>query len=110
MGVYTEVDIYATFKTEQQAEKHIDNLEDNVKNYIKDATQILMENFNFGFNDCDLDGNVIIIKLSSGRYQHAEWQTEQLLAYLKTTDGLIEFNAEATRPDTIVWWNIAEEE
>tara|TARA_R110000824_G_scaffold257599_1_gene446539 strand:+ start:36 stop:362 length:327 start_codon:yes stop_codon:yes gene_type:complete len=108
MGVFTEVDIYTTFKTEQQAEKHIDNLEDNVTNFIKDTTQ--SENFSFGFNDCDLDGNVIIIKLSSGRYQHAEWQTEQLLAYFKTTDGLIEFNAEATRPETIVWWNIDEEE
>ena len=108
MGIYTEVDIYATWETEQQAEKHIDNLEDNVIKFIKDTTQ--SENFSFGFNDCDLDGNVIIIKLSSGRYQHAEWQTEQLLAYLKTTDGLIEFNAEATRPETIVWWNIDEEE
>ena len=108
MGVYTEVDIYTTFKTEQQAEKHIDNLEDNVIKFIKDTTQ--SENFSFGFNDCDLDGNVIIIKLSSGRYQNAEWQTEQLLTYLKTTDGLIEFNAEATRPETIVWWNIDEEE
>ena len=108
MGVYTEVDIYATWETEQQAEKHIDNLEDNVMKFIKDTTQ--SENFSFGFNDCDLDGNVIIIKLSSGRYQNAEWQTEQLLAYLKTTDGLIEFNAEATRPETIVWWNIDEEE
>lgn len=108
MGVYTEVDIYTTFKTEQQAEKHIDNLEDNVMKFIKDTTQ--SENFSFGFNDCDLDGNVIIIKLSSSRYQHAEWQTEQLLAYLKTTDGLVEFNAEATRPETIVWWNIDEEE
>jgi hypothetical protein len=76
--------------------------------FIKDTTQ--SENFSFGFNDCDLDGNVIIIKLSSNRYQHAEWQTEQLLAYLKTTDGLVEFNAEATRPETIVWWNIDEEE
>jgi hypothetical protein len=108
MGVYTEVDIYATFKTEQQAEKHIDNLEDNVINFIKDTTQ--SENFSFGFNDCDLYGNVIIIKLSSGRYQNAEWQTEQLLAYLKTTDGLIEFNAEAIRPETMVWWDIDEEE
>ena len=108
MGVYTEVDIYTTFKTEQQAEKHIDNLEDNVIKFIKDTTQ--SENFSFGLNDCDLDGNVIIIKLSSGRYQHAEWQTEQLLGYLKTTDSLINFNAEATRPETIVWWNIDEEE
>ena len=108
MGVFTEVDIYTTFKTEQQAEKHIDNLEDNVMNFIKDTTQ--SENFSFGFNDCDLDGNVIIIKLSSGRYQHAQWQTEQLLAYLKTTDSLIEFNAEAMCPETIVWWNIDEEE
>ncbi len=92
MGVYTEVDIYATFETEQQAEKHIDNLEDNVKNYIKDTTQ--SENFNFGFNDCDLDDNLIIIKLSSSRYQNAEWQTEQLLAYLKTTDGYIRVSNE----------------
>jgi len=41
---------------------------------------------------------------------NAEWQTEQLLAYLKTTDGLVEFNAEAIQPETIVWWNIDEEE
>jgi hypothetical protein len=46
MGVYTEVDIYTTFKTEQQAEKHIDNLEDNVMKFIKDTTQ--SENFSFG--------------------------------------------------------------
>tara|TARA_B100000809_G_C14652438_1_gene356455 strand:- start:48 stop:377 length:330 start_codon:yes stop_codon:yes gene_type:complete len=109
MGVYTEVDIYATFKTEQEAEKHIDNLEDNVIKFIEVNTE-MDGNFSFGFNDCDLDGNVIIIKLSSGRYQHAEWQTEQLLAYLKTTDGLIEFNAEATRPENFLWWSIDEEE
>ena len=103
MGVYTEVDIYATFETEEQAEKHIDNLEDNVKNYIKDTS--LIENFRFGFSDCDLDGNVIIIKLSSGRYPNAQWQTEKIFEYLKTKYGLIEFEASVMCPETIINWD-----
>ena len=91
MTVYTEVDVYAAFETEQQAENHIDNLEEKVMNFIEVNTE-MDGNFSFGLDDCDLDGKVIIIKLSSSRYKNAKWQTEQVFSYLKTTNGLIEFN------------------
>ena len=80
MGVYTEVDIYATFETEEQAEKNIDNLEVNVTNFIKESEK---GGFYFALDECDLDGNMIIIKLSSGRYPNAQWQSEKVFEYLK---------------------------
>ncbi len=35
---------------------------------------------------------------------------EFILNFIGTPDGLIEFNAEAIRPETMVWWDIDEEE
>lgn len=101
MGVYTEVDIYATFETKEQAEKNIDNLEVNVTNFIKESVK---GGFDFALDECDLDGNMIIIKLSSGRYPNAEWQSEKLFEYLKTKNGLIEFEVSVMCPETIIHW------
>ena len=102
MGVYTEVDIYATFETEEQAEKNIANLEDNVINFIKETEK---GEFYFSINDCDLYDSMIIIKVSSGRYPNAVWQTEKLFEYLKTKDGLIKFEASVISPETIIHWD-----
>jgi len=102
MGVYTEVDIYATFETEEQAEKNIANLEDNVINFAKETEK---GEFYFSINDCDLYDSMIIIKDSSGRYPNAVWQTEKLFEYLKTKDGLIEFEASVIPPETIIHWD-----
>jgi len=102
MGVYTEVDIYATFETEEQAEKNIANLEDNVINFIKETEK---GEFYFSINDCDLEDNLVIVKISSGRYPNAEWQTEKIFEYLKTKDGLIEFEASVMCPETIIHWD-----
>ena len=102
MGVYTEVDIYATFETEEQAEKNIDNLEVNVTNFIKESVK---GRFDFALDECDLDGNMIIIKLSSGRYPNAEWQSEKLFEYLTTKQGLVEFKAIVMSPETIIHWD-----
>jgi len=101
MGVYTEVDIYATFETEEQSEKNIDNLEVNVTNFIKESVK---GGFDFALDKCDLDGNMIIIKISSGRYPNAEWQTEKLFEYLTTKYGLVEFEAIVICPETIIHW------
>ena len=108
MGRYGEVDIIATFETTEQADRVIDNLENNVKQFIENKLD--GKPFHFYLNEIDLDDTFIIIKICSDRYQNAEWQGEQTFAYLKTTNGLIEFTAEILMPENFLWWSIDEEE
>ncbi len=106
MGMYGEVDIYATFKTEEQAEKVVDSLEDNVKKHIESKIDTP---YHLMFSECDLDGTCIIIKICSDRYQNAEWQGQQVLDYMKTTEGLVEFTGDITMPDNYLFWNEGDE-
>ena len=107
MGMYGEVEIIATFETEEQADKVFDNLEEKVNNFIK--SKLGDEPFYFGLYECDLDGACIIIKLGSDRYQNAQWQGEQILDYMKTTKGLYEFTGDIIMPENFLWWNKDEE-
>ena len=102
MGMYGEVEIYATFKTEEQADKVGDNLQEKVTEYLKEK---LDTPFHFFLSECDVDGSCIIIKIQSDRYQNAEWQGQQILDYMKTTEGLVEFTADITMPENYLFWN-----
>jgi len=106
MGMYGEVEIYATFESEEQADIVIDNLEAKVIEFIE---KINKEPFSFEIAEQDLDGSVLIIKICSDRYQNAEWRTQQLFEYLKTVGGLYEFNAEIMMPESIISWNADED-
>ncbi len=102
MGVYTEVDIYATFETEEQAEQGIIVLEENVIAFIKESEK---GEFSFLIDDWFLEDNLVIVKISSGRYPHADWQTKKLFEYFKTKDGFIKFEASVMCPETILHWD-----
>ena len=103
MGMYGEVEIIATYETTEQAEKQFDDLQDNVTEFIK--KQIPDQPFHFDLTHCDLEGTDIIIKICSDRVQNAEWQSEQLFEFMKTTEGLYEFSAEVMTPENIIFWN-----
>lgn len=105
MGMYGEVEIIATYETEAQAETVIESLEENTKELIAKE----YESFHFELTECDLDGECIIIKIASDRFQNAEWQGQQLLNYMKTTEGLYEFTADVMTPQNYIWWNKDEE-
>jgi len=107
MGMYGEVEIIATYETEEQADKVIKNLNDKVEKFIEETTEY--KSFCFDLTECDLDGECIIIKIASDRVQNAEWQSEQVLNYMKTTEGLCEFTAEIITPETFLYWSKDEE-
>jgi len=108
MGMYGEVEIIATYETEEQASKVLDNLNDKIVEFIKETTEHKV--FDFSLGDWDIDGCCIILKIYSGRVQNAEWQGEQVLNYMKTTEGLYEFTADVITPENFLWWNKDEEE
>ena len=103
MGVYAEVDIYATYNTEENAEAAFINLEQRVEDYIKSKIDDV---FHLSLTEVDLKDECIIVKICSPRYQNAEWQSEQLFNFMKEkTSSLEEFTAEITSPKNIIWWN-----
>ena len=102
MGVYTEVDIYATFETEEQAKQAIFLIDEKVIDFIKETEK---DEFDYSIDNWSLEDNVIVAKISSGRYPHADWQTKKLFEYFKTKYGLIEFEASVMCPETILHWD-----
>ena len=108
MGMYGEVEIIATYETEEQAEKQFDNFQENVTEFIK--KQMPDKQFHFDLTHCDLEGSEFIIKICSNRVQNAEWQSEQLFEFMKGTEGLYEFSAEVMTPENIIFWNKDDEE
>tara|TARA_B100000927_G_scaffold107064_1_gene86568 strand:+ start:22 stop:348 length:327 start_codon:yes stop_codon:yes gene_type:complete len=108
MGMYGEVEIIATYEKTEQAEKEFDNLQDNATEFIK--KQMSDQPFDFYLTNCDLEGTCIIIKICSDRVQNAEWQSEKLFEFMKTTEGLYEFTAEVMTPENIIFWNKDDEE
>jgi len=108
MGMYGEVEIIATYETEEQAEKQFDNFQENVTEFIK--KQMPDQPFHFDLTHCDLEGSEFIIKICSNRVQNAEWQSEQLFEFMKGTEGLYEFSAEVMTPENIIFWNKDDEE
>lgn len=108
MGMYGEVEIIATYETTEQTEKGFDNLQENVTEFIK--KQIPDQPFYFDLTHCDLEGRQFIIKICSDRYQNAEWQSQQLFEFMKTTEGLIEFTAEMMLPENIIYWESGDDE
>jgi hypothetical protein len=106
MGMYGEVDIYATFNSQELADEVSDNLESKVIEFIKKSYE---DKFSFEITDIELDDSVLIIKICSDRYQNAQWRTEQLFEYLKTFEGMFEFTAEMMLPETIISWNADDE-
>ena len=106
MGMYGEVEIYATFDDEKKADVVIDNLEAKVIEFIEKRNK---EPFSFEIAEQELDDCVLIVKICSDRYQNAEWRTKQLFEYLKTVGGLYEFNAEMMMPESIISWNADDE-
>ena len=107
MGQFGEVEIVATFDTEEIANKVADNLEEKVIEFTKKTND---EPFHLTYDEVVVDGSVIYVKLSSGRVQNAEWQGEQTLVYMKSLGTLEEFSADVTTPDNFLWWNRSEEE
>lgn len=106
MGMYGEVEIIATYETEEKSDKVIESLEENIKKYIESK---LDTPYHFGFAECDLDGASIIIKICSNRYQNAQWQGEQAFEFMKTTDGLVEFTADIITPENFIYYNADDE-
>jgi len=107
MGMYGEVEIIATYETEEQADKVFESLEENIKKHIESKIDT---RYDFRFTECDLDGESIIIKVCSDRYQNAQWQGEETFEFMKTTDGLVEFTADIIMPDNFIFWNADDED
>lgn len=107
MGVFGEVEIVATFDTEEIANKVAENLEEEVKKFIIKTNE---KDFHLSYNEVDVDGSTIYVKLASGRVQNAEWQGQQTLDYMKSLGTLEEFSADVTTPENFLWWNKSEEE
>jgi hypothetical protein len=103
MGMYGEVEIIASYDSNEGAEKVFNDLEVKVKKFIK--KKLGDEPFSFEITFCDLEGSEIIAKICSDRYQNAEWRANQIFEYMKTkTKGLIEFTADAVVPENIIFW------
>ena len=102
MGQYAEVTITADFDTSETAKKVCIDLESKIKEFI--AKRVKNEDFDFHIQTPEQIVETVTIYLNSGRSQNAEWQAEQIFAYMKENfkNELEEFNAEMTIPEGII--------
>lgn len=108
MGQFSEVSIYANFKTKKganKAAKQVENLDEYLKNKLSD------KEFYTEVGTVKVTDKEISFELSSGRVSNAKWQAEQIFDMLKETSKgeLEEFSAEQIVPENIIWWNADED-
>jgi hypothetical protein len=110
MGVFGQVEIIIECKTSEFADEIGNTLEADVSKYIKENTEY--GEFHLGFDDVDGGDTCIIVQISSGRVQHAEWQGEMILEYLlaKHKEKLDSVNGEVTTPDNYLYWSEGDED
>jgi len=102
MGQYAEITITADFDTSKTAEKVCVDLEKKIKEFI--AKREKNEDFDFHIQAPEQIVENVTIYLNSGRSQNAEWQAEQIFAYMKENykKELENFNADMTIPEGII--------
>jgi len=108
MGQFSEVSIYANFKTKKganKAAKQVEKLDEYLKKKLPD------KEFYTEVGTVKVTDKQISIELSSGRVSNAQWQAEQIFEMLKETykGEMEEFSAEQVIPENIIWWNADEE-
>ena len=110
MGQYAEISISATFDTVETAKKVCTDLNKNVAEFV--AKRAKDKDFYLQIEGADQNEEYVNISLNSGRSQNAEWQAEQIFAYLKETykNEMQTFDAEMFIPETIISYEIGVEE
>jgi hypothetical protein len=108
MGQFGIVELVIECNGDEIAENIADNLEEKVTEFIKTKED---RPFTFFIDDISGVGATIEVRITSNRYQNAEWQGEQILEYLKEKHKgeFYEVSGEITTPETYLYYNADEE-
>jgi hypothetical protein len=105
MGVFTEGRITACFDTIETANEFkviAENFEDYLLGYLDN------KDFSVSIDEVRIDDKdmIVYVNLSSGRYQNAQWQCEQIfdMGKRKYKENMYEFSADLICPENIIYW------
>lgn len=105
MGQITSGEITASFTNNEVAERVAEQIA-NLDEYLNARDK----GGDTNIESIDGDDNVVYVRLSSGRQQNAEWQLQQIFEMCKDLfiEDMIDFDAEYTVPETLIYWEAEE--
>lgn len=112
MGVFTQVEVIVIFDDQDKASEFAEIIND-FENEVKKRRLADGDDSPFSCNidSINSDDANVYIKLSSERYSNAEFQAEWVSNIAKEfKENVVEFTAEVTQPESIIWWRGEDEE
>jgi hypothetical protein len=105
MGVFGQVEIIIECESDEVADQIADNLEAKVTKYVEENSEY--EGFHLAFDDVDGGDTCVIVNISSGRVQNAEWQGTMVKEFLLANhkEDVISIRGEVTTPESYLYWD-----